>query len=197
MIGLRLLRRLRRDRKGMTIVEFAMISPALFITLFGIFELGWRFYVSSVLQGALHDAARMATVGNYTTEQVDARVRQRLHEFSRNATIQTRTSSYFDFTHVATPERITQDTAPVGQYNSTDCYEDFNGNGRYDTDRGRTGMGNAEDIVRYEVTITYPRMFPIAGFIGWSNTDTMTSNTVLRNQPYAGRSSATPPVRCT
>ena len=39
-------------------------------------------------------------------------------------------------------------------------------------------------------------MFPIANFIGWSNTETIISNTVLRNQPYAGRSVSTT-VICT
>lgn len=187
---------LRRDERGVTIIEFAMILPSLCVLLMGIFELGWRMYVASVVQGSLHEAARMATVGNRTTTQIDAHVRQRLHQFSQNATIETATNSYYDFTQVATPETITSDTVPLNQYNATDCYSDYNGNGRYDLDRGRTGLGNADDIVRYQVTMSYPRVFPIAGFLGWSNTDTIIANTVLRNQPYAGRSVPSPVVRC-
>jgi Flp pilus assembly protein TadG len=189
--------RLRSDRRGVTIIEFAMILPALCIVLLGTFELGWRMYVASVLQGALHDAARMATVGNRTNAEIDTIIRQKLSAFNSSATITTGTKSYYDFTQVSTPERITSDTAPVGQFNAGDCYEDYNNNSTYDVDRGRSGMGNSEDIVRYEVSITYPRMFPIAGFLGWSNNQTITSNTVLRNQPYAGRTNYVPPVRCT
>lgn len=185
-----------RDRSGVTIIEFAMILPALCVTLFGIFEIGYKMYVASVVQGALHDAARMATVGNITTAQVDARVRTRLNEFSNGATIATNTRSYDDFTHVATPERITNDIAPLNRYNVGDCYEDYNRNAQYDTDRGRSGTGNADDIVRYEVSITYPRIFPIYNFLGWSSTDTITANTALRNQPFAGRATSSPPVRC-
>lgn len=193
----RLLRKLRRDRRGVTIVEFAMILPALCVVLMGTFELGWRMYVSSIVQGALHDAARMATVGNKTNAQIDTFVRGRLNSFSHAATISTTMRSYDDFSQVSTPERITSDTAPTGQYNTGDCYEDYNNNGRYDLDRGREGMGNADDIVRYDVSITYPRMFPIAGFLGWGNQDTVAANTVLRNQPFAGRSPTVPPIRCT
>lgn len=187
---------LRRDRRGATIIEFAMILPALCVVLLGTFELGWRMYVSSVVQGALNDAARMATVGGVTNAQIDTFVKARLRQFSHAATVTTSTSSYDDFTQVSVPEIITQDTAPIGTYNVGDCYEDYNNNRRYDLDRGRTGMGGSDDIVRYQVAITYPRMFPIAGFLGWGNTDTVTANTVLRNQPYAGRTVTTPPVVC-
>lgn len=187
---------LRRDRRGVTIIEFAMILPALCVVLLGTFELGWRMYVSSVVQGALNDAARMATVGGVSNTQIDTLVKARLKQFSHAATVTTSTTSYDDFTEVAVPEIITQDTAPIGSYNAGDCYEDYNGNGQYDLDRGRTGMGGSDDIVRYQVAITYPRMFPIAGFLGWGNTDTVSANTVLRNQPYAGRSVTTPPVVC-
>ena len=97
---------------------------------------------------------------------------------------------------MAVPERITSDSAPVGQYNTGDCYEDYNNNQRYDVDRGRSGLGQADDIVRYEVIISDPRMFPVAGCFGWRNTDTITDNTVLRSQPFAGRSTPNPAVRC-
>ncbi|HLM52090.1 MAG TPA: TadE/TadG family type IV pilus assembly protein [Pseudoxanthomonas sp.] len=192
-----LLRRLGRAKEGVTLVEFALILPALLLLLFGTLELGWRIYASSVVQGALHEAARRATVGDLTNTQIDAIVRQRLAQFSHAATIVTSTKSYDDFSQVATPERITSDTAPVGQFNVGDCYEDFNNNSQYDLDRGRTGLGNADDIVRYQVTLSYPRLFPFAGLAGLSTTETITSETVLRNQPYAGRSVPTPAVRCT
>jgi Flp pilus assembly protein TadG len=192
---IRLLRRIARETDGVTLVEFAMILPALLLLIFGTLELGWRIYASSVVQGALHEAARRATVGDLTNTQIDAIVRQRLAQFSHAATIVTSTKSYDDFSQVATPERITSDTAPVGQFNVGDCYEDFNN--QYDLDRGRTGLGNADDIVRYQVTLSYPRLFPFAGLAGLSTTETITSETVLRNQPYAGRSVPTPPVRCT
>jgi Flp pilus assembly protein TadG len=185
------LHRIGRNEKGATLVEFAFILPALCVLLLGIFELGYRSYAASVIQGALHEAARMATVGGVTMNQIDARVRERLSNFSNHGTVTTQTSSYQDFSGVSSPERITSDTAPTGQFNNGDCFEDANGNSTYDLDRGRSGMGNSEDIVRYQVTFTYTRLFPIGSFIGWSNTETITSNTVLRNQPYAARSNPT------
>lgn len=187
MTRLRRLAKLGRDGRGATLVEFAFVLPILCVLLLGLFDLGYRSYVSSILQGTLHEAARMATVGNVTNEEIDAHVRESLRSFSNNATITTTTQSYYDYTGVGRPERITQDTAPIGVYNEGDCYEDSNGNGQYDLDRGRTGMGNAEDVVRYEVTMTYPHIFPVGSFLGWNDDVTIRMNTMLRNQPFAAR----------
>lgn len=189
-------RRLARDTKGATLVEFAFVAPVLVLTMFGIFDLGYKSYVASNLQGALHEAARMGTVGNKTTAQIDAHIQSRLREFSRGATIVITHKSYLDFTGVQIPEVITSDTAPVGQYNAGDCYQDANANNAYDTDRGKSGMGNSEDVLHYSITMTYPRLFPLTKIMGLSSTDTVASSTVFRNQPYGARSTAVT-TRCT
>lgn len=186
-----LLRRLRRDDSAVTILEFAMVAPVMLLLLLGFFDLGYRSYASSVLQGALHDAARMATVGGYSMDQIDARVKTRLSNFATRSVTTTEAASYYEFSGVSQPEQIVGDTIPLNAYNAGDCFEDANGNNSYDTDRGRSGTGNSDDIVRYRVTITFPRVFPLGTLMGWSNSQTLTSETVLRNQPYAGRTNST------
>lgn len=191
-----LLKRLHGDAAGAALMEFALILPALCMLLMAIFSLGYRSYAASVLQGSLQEAARMATVGGVSQAQIDARVRYRLNHFANRATVTITTSSYFEFSGVAMPERITSDTTPIGSYNTGDCYEDVNGNGQFDLDRGRSGLGGADDIVRYQVAMTYPQIVPVGRFLGWSDTETLTASTALRNQPYAGRNTATV-ERCT
>lgn len=189
---------LGRDEKGATIVEFALILPVMCILLLGVIDLGYRSYVTSIIQGSLHEAARMATVGNVPTAQIETHVRNRLREFSHQATITTTTRSYADFTGVRTPETITNDTAPFGQYNPGDCYQDYNNNSSYDLDRGRSGLGGAEDVVYFEVRMVYPHIVPIGNFLpgaGWDENVEITQNTLLRNQPYAGRNTGVT-VRC-
>jgi Flp pilus assembly pilin Flp len=187
---------LRRDARAATIVEFALILPVLCMMILGTLDLGYRSYVDSVVQGALHDAARMATVGNVTTAQIQTYVQNKLQAFSRNATITITTRSYTDYSGVKMPERITSDTAPIGVYNQGDCFEDANGNGTYDTDRGRSGTGGSEDVVYFEVSMTYPQLIPVGQLFGWGNTVTTVQNTELRNQPYAGRNTSAP-IICT
>lgn len=185
-------RALRSNARGATLVEFAFILPALCVLLLAIFSLGYRSYAASILQGAIQEGARMATVGGVTQEQIDARVRYRLSNFAGSrSTITITTSSYYDFTGVSMPERITSDTTPIGTYNPGDCYEDANNNGTFDLDRGRSGLGGADDIVRYQVTMTYPQIVPIGRFLGWGDTETITASTALRNQPFGGRTNST------
>ncbi len=80
---------------------------------------------------------------------------------------------------------------PLNSYNTGDCFEDVNGTNAYDTDRGRGGTGGADDIVRYRVTINFPRVFPLSILMGWPSTQTLSQETVLRNQPFAGRNMTT------
>ena len=56
------IRRLRRDQRGATIIEFAIISGPMLLLLMGGLELGYDSYVRSTMQGALNDAARTAAV---------------------------------------------------------------------------------------------------------------------------------------
>jgi Flp pilus assembly protein TadG len=191
--GLR--RKLGSEERGATIIEFALIAPVLCVTLLGSIDLGYRTYVTSVIQGALRDAARAATVGGKTGAEIDAMVQTRLKDFSKKATITINKYSYADFGDVKMPEKITQDTAPIGSYNAGDCYEDANNNGKYDLDKGKAGLGGADDIVYYEVVMSFPRLVPLGKFLGFSNTQTIKASTVLQNQPFAARST-TVVVRC-
>lgn len=187
--------RIRRDESGATLVEFAFVAPILSMVLLGLFDLGYGVYASSALDGALHDAARMATLGEYTGAEIDAVVQDRLSTFKNGGSVVVDMKSYSEFSDVRKPEKITSDTVPLNRYNAGDCYEDANNNGQYDLDRGRTGLGQADDIVNYEVSLTYNRLLPMASMLGWGNSVTIKHSTVLRNQPYAARSTGVV-VRC-
>jgi Flp pilus assembly protein TadG len=199
---LRRARRLRRDKRGTSITEFGLIAPVLCMMLLGMIDLGQRMYLAAVLQGTLFRAARKATVGDQTSAQIDTFVTNELAAFSKNATITITKKSYSDFTGVKQLETITSDTAPVGTYNAGtsaanpgDCYEDTNSDWKRD-DKGSSGLGQSDDIVYYQVSVTYPRVVPLSKFLGFSANETVTANTVLRNQPYGAQVPSTPPVRC-
>lgn len=49
---------LRRDRRGVAVIEFAIIAPVLFAVLLGIVEMGRMFYVRNSLEYATEQAAR-------------------------------------------------------------------------------------------------------------------------------------------
>lgn len=186
------LKSLRRDARGSTVIEFAIVAPILCMSLMAFFDFGYNIYAESVMEGVLHEAARGATVGNVTGDEIDAFVERRLLVFAHNADLTIEKNSYSEFSRVKNPEKLARDrTAPWGVYNRGDCFEDSNPNGSFDLDQGRAGLGGAEDIVNYEVTMTYDRMFPISGFLGISPTKTIHVSVPLRNQPFAARNQVT------
>ncbi|MDQ8757095.1 pilus assembly protein [Sphingosinicella sp. LHD-64] len=184
-----------RDARGATLVEFAFVVPVLCVLFVGVLELGYRAYAAAVVQGALLEAARMATVGGMTQAQIDTRVRARLGHFGRRSTVQIDSRNYQEYSDIRSGEPLITDTAPLNQVNSGDCWRDYVVNGSHDTSfAGRAGLGGAEDVVRYEITLTYSRILPAANLFGWSDNETIRMNTMLRNQPFAGRTMV--PIAC-
>lgn len=59
----RLVRRFRRDRRGATAVEFAMIAPMFFGSLFAIMETGTLYLRVTALETGVEDAKRVTLTG--------------------------------------------------------------------------------------------------------------------------------------
>ena len=187
-----LLTRLARDERGATIVEFALITPALLITLMGLFDLAYNMYTAQQLQGAIQNAARQSTLEGASTNvsNIDAIVTRAVHAVAGNATLTFDRTAYASFASVARPEDYT-DVNNDGTCNDGEPFEDANGNGVWDADSGSSGFGGARDAVLYTVTVVYPRAFPIAKLIpGQTDNFTLTATTVLRNQPYGLQNTA-------
>lgn len=55
-----------RERKGQSIVEFALVLPIVFLLLFGLADLGVMFYVNLTMQDAVREGARASVVGSST-----------------------------------------------------------------------------------------------------------------------------------
>ncbi len=55
-------RSLRRDERGVAVIEMAIALPVLILFLWGIFQVGIAFQASAGMQHALGEGARLATV---------------------------------------------------------------------------------------------------------------------------------------
>lgn len=190
------LERLGGDRRGAAATEFALVALPMSLLILPPIDLGYRAYGQSVLQGALVKAARLSTTGSYSNSQIDDIVNKDLKEFKNGATVTITRKSYANFSGVGKPEKITSDTAPVGTYNVGDCYIDQNGNGQWDAEQGKDGQGGADDVIYYEVSLTFPRVIPLSTLLGFPANETLKSSTIVRNQPYAASTQWAPVTRC-
>lgn len=206
MIGL--LRRLRRSRSGVTIVEFAIVAPVMIGTMTLIGDLLYQVYAQSLLDGALQKAGRDSAIqdGANHTDAIDGKVVAMLAQIMKSPSKDCSTSPVapswcstrknYDTFQSMKPEDFT-DTNKNGVRDPGECFTDINNNGVWDADPGDTGQGGANDVTLYTMTITFKRLFPVAGLFGMSSTTTLTSKTVLKNQPYATQAVNTPKTVCT
>ena len=187
---------LRPDQNGVIAVEFALVAPVLMLMLMGLFDLSYNMYTTQMLQGAIENAARNSSIEGAVGKeaQLDAMVTTAVRAVAPTATLSFTRRAYSSFTKAGRPEDFT-DVDSDGVCSKGEPFEDANGNGKWDTDGGKTGFGGARDAVLYTVVVKYQRAFPIAALIpGQSKTFTLSAATVLRNQPYGQQAAKVAPA---
>lgn len=191
--------RLRDDRRGATIVEFAFVLPVMLAIIMGLMDLTYQAYVQSVLTGVVQKAGRDGTIQSNASDaagsSLDQKVMQQVWSIAKGATWQSSRKSYAKFGNItAEPFR---DNNGDGVFDpSTECFTDLNGNGSRDLDPGVAGQGGANDVVVYTMTVQFDRMFPLAWLIGWTQRPSISATTILKNQPYSTQTSAGPKLVC-
>lgn len=185
-----MMRCISSDRRGTTIVEFAVILPAMLTLICGTIELGHMIFARQVLEGAVVEAARKATASlevsesQRTTIMRDS-IKQQMANFptAPGQQINIATTVYADFSS-AYPETYT-DSNKNGMYDSGEAYIDRNKNGHWDNATPKTGtLGGPGDVVSYTVTFPKRVLFGYVGrFIGAANgIIPLKATTVVRNE---------------
>jgi Flp pilus assembly protein TadG len=200
------LRKFVRAEEGATLTEFGLISPVLFLLLFGAFDLGHTLYMKTVLEGAVQKAARDASLesaaGNDASVRsaIDSAVEDQLRPLNGSATITFDRRFYRTFTEAEAAEAEEFTDSASGTFANGICdngetFTDNNNNGVWDGDGGDSiNRAGARDNVVYTVTIEYPRLFPLHTFIDVPDTMSLTASTVLANQPYGDQDSYDAPT---
>lgn len=191
-----LLSKLRRERRGVTVVEFAIILPGMLTLICGSIEVGHMVFARVVLEGAVTEAARKATASMETDEATRTTI-------MRNSIL----TSMSDFP-TATGQSVTITTKVYHDFNSVtpETYTDTNANGRYDlgepyVDRNKNGvwndaapiagstLGGPGDVVSY--TVQFPKRV-LFGFLGIAiarnGAIPMSATTVVRNEAVKQKS---------
>jgi len=172
--------------EGAAALEFALAAPVFLLAIFGAMEMAQAYYVRTVLQGVVNAAGRNSSLQSGQTQMtaIDNRVAHMIHDVMPSATVTFSRRSYMDFTNVGQPEDYT-DTNKNGQYDKGECFSDLNGNGTWDDDLGKSGLGGSNDVVVYTVNVAYEQWFGFMEFLGLPKNQNIHATTILRNQPFA------------
>lgn len=183
----------RPDQQGASAVEFALLMGPLLLIIMGSIEFGYRFYAQAIVTGTLRTAARMASTGQKTGDEIDAYVTSRLKAFRADGSVRIDKKSYANFSGVGTPEPVTTGSVELGSY----CYSDVNKNGRWDMDSGTPGLGQPEDVIYYQASLSYKRLLPsVFTMMTTGPVVTVKGNTIVSNEPFAARNVMTPQTLC-
>lgn len=187
---------LRRNERGVSIPEFGLLLIPLCMMLLGGLDMAYQVYVRAIILGSLEQATRMTTLQSVNSATVEAAIEAQIRRIVPNATIAITKGSFYQYSNINAMERITLDKNNNGILNSEDCWEDVDHGGtRNLVTTGRANsIGGADDIVRYNVVVSYKRLLPIYGLINIPDTASLSAMTMVRRQPYEGQGS--PPVRC-
>jgi Flp pilus assembly protein TadG len=178
--------RLGADRRGAALLQFALVAPVLMLFIIGTIEIAIVLLVSGSIEASALAASRFGTTGATgaqatrldTIKQMIADNTYGLVDMSK---VQIDVEVYPSFAAIGQPEPFT-DTNHNGVHDPGEAYTDVNGNGKWDSDQGSAGTGNAGDIVLYKITYQTKGitglMQPILGTI------THTATVAVRNEPY-------------
>jgi Flp pilus assembly protein TadG len=178
--------------EGITVVEFGLIAPTFLMVLLGVFDIGFGYYTKSVLQGAVEEAARQASLENDQWTNIQDKVQNQVLATIPGAQTNTQISFsispeyYENYDDIILPEDF-KDSNSNNVRDPGECYIDRNGNKTYDLDVGLSGEGSAQDVVAITADVSYPRAFPLWAMLGISQTQKITINTYVRNQPFGAR----------
>lgn len=183
------------SERGTAATEFGLIAPVFMLLLMGSADIAHTLYLQSVLQGTIQKAARDSSLesGTATATQttIDTNIRNAVKDLNTSlldSDIAITRRYYKTFSTAAAAQAETwTDTNANGICDNGEPYTDANNNSVWDKDGGNAGQGGARDITVYDVTVTYPHMFPLWKFLGRSSISTVKATTVLANQPYGAQ----------
>ena len=183
------MKRLRRNRKGSAVTEFAIAAPVVIMATVGIIEFSMILFVSSLLEGGLREASRFGLTGfqpNGLTreERILKIVEDHTHGLVDGTAINLSTLVYPSFDSIGQPEPFTDENSN-GTFDAGEPYMDINGNNQWDPDMGAAGLGGPEDIVLYTIEYDWPLMTGMLnGFVGNDGKIGLRASVVVRNEPY-------------
>lgn len=182
----RSVRPLLGEERGSAAVQFALVSPLLLLLVFGGFEVAIALFVSGSLEAAVLAASRVGATG-FTTKGVTRErmiagiIEARTFGWVKAKEADIRTLIYSRFEDIGQPESYV-DKNFNGRYDGGEPFSDVNGNGKWDSDMGRAGLGGPNDIVLYDVQFTAG---PITGLVRSIVPAFLHRATVaVRNEPY-------------
>lgn len=182
-------------KQGAAALEFLLITPIFLAISGGLLELSYDAYLRAQLSGIVGKAARDITLESSADHAAQAALNARILAAVRSiepaADVRFKIESYRTYQSARDPAEPFIDANENGVCDLGESYEDLNGDGQYSRNSTLSGLGDADDVAAYSVTVRYRRLFGFMGAMGLSRQADFTVTHMLKIQPY----SATRPIQ--
>jgi hypothetical protein len=177
---------LRRCEAGATAVEFALILPLLLLFAFGSIESAIVLFIRSSMEAAVLEASRYGITGaGEATSRADhvlEIVETRTYGLLDPDKIDLETLVYDDFDDIGKPEPFSDANAD-GFHEAGEAFTDVNGNGKWDADMGKAGLGGRNAVVVYRLSYAWGIVTPMLHSIMGESIMNVAS-VAIRNEPF-------------
>lgn len=166
----------RRDRRGATAVEFALVAAPLLLLLFSVLELALLFLISTTLESATYNAGRLIRTGQF---QGGASVTP--------VTLKTNICSGLSWLGSACANSLEVDVRTYASFTNPSIPDPVS-NGKFDTQALAFNPGNPGDIV---LVRTFYKWTLVTPFLTGSlqrlsgGVSVITASSLFRNEPYS------------
>jgi hypothetical protein len=181
--------RLASCQGGVTAIEFAIVTPILFLLLMAMIEFSLIFFTYAALEGATGVGARLGKTGfmpqgvnreTYIRNEIQRLTNGWLDDNLVTITI----LSYNNFGNIGQPEPCISPNRPPCPGMPEVNFVDINGNGQWDEDQGQTNAGGPGAIVVYRVSYPWQIFTPIFRQAFGQGQIILTAVTTVRNERF-------------
>lgn len=171
-----------RNKKGVTAIEFAIVLPILLLFICSIFEFGLMMHVSSIVQNATQEAARLTITGKSYEDLNPTNLSRK--DFLR-AYLKKRIGSW-----VNSSDQLVIQAKVLGNATglNNNVYNQFSNEDDADKTNDKPvdeGSGDGNNIVIYKITFNWDIIMPIMShFIGENGRFPITAVAVIENEDF-------------
>jgi len=180
------MRALLRCTRGATAVEFAVILPLLLLFVCGGVETAINLFIGSSIEAAVMEASRYGITGSEAgvsrADKVLEIVGAKTYGLLDMDKVKMETLVYQSFANIGQPEPFVDQNANKA-YNAGEPFTDVNGNGKWDADMGKAGLGGPSDVVVYRLSYDWGIVTPMVQEV-LGESITHTSSIAVRNEPF-------------
>lgn len=158
-----LLRRLRRDSRGVAAIEFGLLGPLFIVLLCAVLENGLILFTQTVLDNATRDASRLILLGTATSSSFSTALCNGASAMIPCASIKYNVQSGSSFSSLSS----TIQTDSSGNMTNT-----------------QFAPGTAGQSVLIQVTYNRPFLIPFYGVFSGVNSELLVSTVAMKTEPY-------------